>query len=172
MRRRPLPTPDEAIAILKGRRTRPAFRPAPPLGKSLAPLVRQLDARFGQGPALIQARWREIVGEALARHTEPAKLTRGTLELKVAGPAAALIQHQAPEIMARLNLMLGAGSVTRLRIVQGVVAKREAPKAPRRRKGAPLDAAAEQALAEGLAKAPEGPLKDALLKLGREVMRG
>ena len=31
-----------------------------------------------------------------------------------AGPAAALIQHQAPEIMARVNMLLGQGEVTRL----------------------------------------------------------
>jgi hypothetical protein len=34
-----------------------------------------------------------------------------------------------------------------------------------------LDAAEEAALEQGLAKAAEGPLKQALLKLGRGVMR-
>lgn len=177
MARRPLPTQNEALDILSRRRTRPVHRPAPPLGKALAPLVKQLDARFGQGPALLQVRWREIVGEALARHTEPVKLVRSrtggaTLELKVAGPAAALVQHQGPDILAKVNLLLGAGSVTRLRIVQGVVARRDARPQPRRRGKGPLDAAAEQTLAEGLAEAPEGPLKSALLRLGREVLRG
>ncbi len=42
-----------------------------------------------------------------------------TLELRVAGPVAALIQHQAPLILDRLNLYLGEGAVARLRIVQG-----------------------------------------------------
>ncbi|MGE5500341.1 MAG: DciA family protein, partial [Ignavibacteriales bacterium] len=145
MPRRPLPSPEEAHDILSRRRTRPPIRPAPPLGKTLAPFIKQLDAKFGQGPGLLQARWREIVGEALARHTEPVKLIKArtggsTLELKVAGPAAALIQHQAPEIMARVNLLLGGNEVTRLRIVQGVLKKPDAP-APRRRSKAPLDAA-------------------------------
>ncbi|MGE5502481.1 MAG: DUF721 domain-containing protein, partial [Ignavibacteriales bacterium] len=36
---------------------------------------------------------------------------------------------------------------------------------------APLDAAAERELADGLADQPDGPLKSALLKLGREVLR-
>jgi hypothetical protein len=36
----------------------------------------------------------------------------------------------------------------------------------------PLDAAAEQALADSLAETPDGPLKAALLRLGREVLRG
>lgn len=178
MPRRPLPTPEEALDILSRRRTRPAHRAAPPAGRALAGFVKQLDARFGQGPALLQARWREIVGDTLARHTEPVKLIKAraggaTLELKVAGPAAAVIQHQAPEIMARLNMLLGAGAVTKLRIVQGVVAKRDATsQAPRRRSRGPLDAAAEKALSEGLAEAEDGPLKAALLRLGREVLRG
>ena len=94
-----------------------------------------------------------------------------TLELKVAGPAAALIQHQAPEILARVNMLLGAGEVTRLRIVQGVLRQKDAP-APRRRARGPLDAAAEQDLARGLEAQPDGALKAALLKLGREVLRG
>ena len=151
------------------------MRPAPPAGKALAPLIKQLDAKFGQGPGLLQARWREIVGDQLARHTEPVKLIKArtggsTLELKVAGPAAALIQHQAPEIMARVNMLLGSGEVTRLRIVQGVLKKAD-PAPPRRRSKAPLDAAAEQQLAEGLAAQPDSPLKAALLRLGREVLR-
>lgn len=176
MRKRPLPSPEEAAEILGRRRTRPAHRPPPAAGKSLSPLIKQLDARFGQGPGLLQARWREIVGEALARHTEPVKLIKSrtggqTLELKVAGPAAALIQHQAHEIMARVNMLLGAGAVTKLRIVQGVLRPRETSAPPRRRGKGPLDAAAEKTLAEGLAEQPDGPLKAALLKLGREVMR-
>jgi hypothetical protein len=175
MRRRPLPSAEEAHDILSRRRTRPPMRPAPPAGKALAPLIKELDAKFGQGPGLLQARWREIVGEQLARHTEPVKLIKArtggsTLELKVAGPAAALIQHQAPEIMARVNMLLGSGEVTRLRIVQGVLKKPDAAP-PRRRSKAPLDAAAERELAEGLATEPDGPLKAALLKLGREVLR-
>lgn len=175
MRRRPLPSPEEAHDILSRRRTRPPHRPAPPLGKTLAPLIKELDAKFGQGPGLLAARWREIVGEQLARHTEPVKLIKArtggsTLELKVAGPIAAVIQHEAPNIMARANMLLGEGEVTRLRIVQGVLKKPDAAP-PRRRSKAPLDAAAERDLADSLAAEPDGPLKSALIKLGREVLR-
>ena len=176
MRKRPLPTAEETAEILGRRRTRPAHRPAPPAGKALAPLIKQLDAKFGQGPGLLQARWREIAGEALARHTEPVKLIKSrtggsTLEIKVAGPAATLIQHQAHDIMARVNLLLGAGEVTKLRIVQGLLRPKDGPAPARRRSKAPLDAAAEKTLAEGLAGEPDGPLKAALIKLGREVLR-
>lgn len=177
--RRPLPTPEEAADILRRRRTRPPFRAAPSAGKSLAPLVKALDERFGQGPGALEARWKEIVGDALARRSEPVKLVKargggGTLELKVDGPAATLVQHQAPQILARLDLILGAGAVTRLRIVQGPLkaktARDPASQPRRRRRAAPLDAAAEAELAQGLETQADGPLKDALLKLGRGVL--
>lgn len=175
--RRPLPTAEEAIAILRARRTRPAFRPPPPVGKSLAPVIKALDARFGQGTGALQARWKEIVGETLAKRTEPVKLikargaTGGALELRVDGPVAALIQHQAPMIMQRLDLILGQGVVTRLRIVQGPVKAAAAGTVSRPRRKGPLDAGREKALADGLAEAADGPLKSALTRLGREVMR-
>lgn len=176
--RRPLPTAEEALEILKRRRTRPQFRAPPPAGKSLAPLLKELDKRFGQGPAALQTRWREIVGETLARRTEPVRIIKsrtagegGTLELRVDGPVASLIQHQAPQITARLDLLLGRGAVTRLRIVQGPLKTTPPPAPVRARRKPPLDAARERDLAEGLASQPEGPLKDALLKLGRGVLR-
>ncbi|MDB5439787.1 MAG: hypothetical protein JWM33_2214 [Caulobacteraceae bacterium] len=175
--RRPLPDPQEAAEILARKRTRPARRPAPPAGRSLAPLIKALETRFGQGPDALRARWKEIVGAPLARCTEPVKLIRSrtggaTLELRVDGPAAAIIQHQAPEILARISLVLGAGAVEKLRIVQGPVRPQPGlPQVSRVRRKPPLDAAQEAELAEGLADQPDSPLKAALTRLGREVMR-
>lgn len=175
---RQLPSPDETVRILAQKRTRPMHRPPPKAGRGLTRLIRELDERFGQGPGALQARWREIVGEQIARRTEPVKLVKGrsgapaSLEIRVAGPAAALVQHQAPEILARVNLFLGEGAVGKLRIVQGPLqpaARTDAP-APRRR-NVPLDAAQEAELAKGLANEADGPLKAALLALGRGVLR-
>jgi hypothetical protein len=176
--RRPLPTAQETAEILSRRRSKPMPRPAPPAGRALGPVLKALEERFGQGPGQLQLKWKEIVGETLARHTEPVKLIKargnapGTLELRVAGPAAAIVQHQAPEILQRVSLILGEGSVTKLRIIQGAVRAHARPQAPRRRPKGPLDAAAEQTLSEGLADQPEGPLRDALIRLGRETLRG
>jgi hypothetical protein len=176
---RPLPTPAEAALILAARRTRPAPRPPPAAARALAKTLKSLDTKFGRGVDGLGARWREIVGPSLARRTEPVRLSapRGggaaSLEIRVAGPAATLVQHQAPDILARVNLYLGAGSVDRLRIVQGPLrrAVRSEPE-PRRRAKGPLDAAREAELAASLAGLPDGPLKEALARLGREVMRG
>jgi hypothetical protein len=175
--RRPLPTAEEALEILKRRRTRPQRRPPPPAGKSLAPLIKKLDEKFGQGPGVLKARWREIVGDTLARRTEPVRVIKsrtgegGTLELRVDGPVASLIQHQAPQITQRLDLLLGKGAVTKLRIVQGPVKVQAAAVAPRPRRKPPLDAAQERDLTDSLADQPDGGLQDALLKLGRGVLR-
>ena len=180
---RPLPSEEDAARILATKRTRRAPRPPPPAGRPLAPFIKVLDERFGRGPDVLRARWREIVGEALAQRTEPVKLSKprggggGVLELKVDGPAAALIQHQAPDILARVNLFLGAGAVIRLRVVQGPVRRLAAEEGAaqaaqvRRRRAQPLDAAVEADLEAGLARAGDGPLKNALRRLGREVLR-
>lgn len=173
---RRLPTGPEALDILSRKRTRPQRRPPPPAGRALSPLLRDLDGRFGQGSGALMARWREVVGEEVARRTEPVKLVKGrnggpsSLEIRVAGPAAAIIQHQAHEILARVNLFLGAEAVQKLRIVQGPLRQTEAA-LPARRRSKPLDAAEEAELAKGLAAAPDGRLKAALLALGRGVLR-
>jgi hypothetical protein len=178
---RSLPSQAEAAAILAARRPRPAPRPPRHAARGLAPIIKALEAKFGPGPNDLKSRWREIVGESLAVRSEPVKLVKArsggaTLELRVAGPVAALIQHQAPLILDRLNLYLGEGAVAKLRIVQGPLSRdagRPAAKAaaPTRRARPPLDAAAERKLADGLATTPDGRLKEVLLRLGREVLR-
>jgi hypothetical protein len=178
--RRSLPSAAEAAEILGRKRSQPPRRPPPPAGRSLAKLLKGLDDKFGQGPGALAARWPEIIADKrLARFTEPVKLIKlragagAILELKVDGPAAALVQHQGEDILARVNLVLGAGSVTRLRIMQGPVKPRADAARPirRKRQAAPLDAAAEADLARTLDAAPDNALKVSLLKLGRAVMR-
>ena len=177
MARRTLPDAHETAEILAARRTRPARRPPPAAGRSILTLLQPLEARFGEGPRALQVRWREIVGDVMARHTEPVKLSKargsgmGTLEIRVNGPAAALIQHQAPDILDRVNLFLGAGTVGKLRIIQGPVHASLVKSAPRPRRSPPLDAAQEAELARPLQDVADTPLKASLLRLGREVIR-
>lgn len=176
--RRPLPSEAEAREILARRRTRPAPRPSPRADRALQDFIREMDKRFGRGAGALEPRWREIVGERLARVCRPQKLTRGrdghggTLELRVAGAAALLVQHQAQVILDKVNLFLGAGSVDRLRIAQGPVKPLPEPAArpTRPSAAAPLSAAEEAEIKAAVAAAPEG-LGDALAKLGRAVKR-
>jgi hypothetical protein len=175
--RRPLPTEAEAREILSRRRTRPALRPAPKAGRALQGLIKELDAKFGRGASALEPRWTEIVGERLARVTRPQKLTKGragaggTLELRVAGPAALLVQHQSEDILQRVNLFLGAGSVDKLRIAQGPVKPPvgSTPTARARPRPSPLPAHQEADLKAAVADAPD-PLKAPLEQLGRAVL--
>ena len=140
--------------------------------------MKALEAKFGAGlrrPEEPLARDRRRVARLPLRAGETGQVAHRGRDAGAEGGGpgrAALIQHQAPLILDRLNLYLGAGAVARLRIVQGPITRPAAKTAPSRRARPPLDAAAERKLAEGLAKAPEGPLKSALLRLGREVLRG
>ncbi len=184
---RRLPDPAETARILAEKRTRPPRRPPPRVGASLSRSLKGLEAKFGKGGGIgpLAARWREVAGDLLAARTEPVRLIRprgggaATLEVRVDGPAAALVQHQAPELLERAALVLGRGAVDRLRIVQGPVRSPAAGAAggpggrpkPRRRSTTPLDAAGEAELAASLAAAPDNRLKAALLRLGRAVKR-
>ena len=149
MPRRSLPTAQEALRILGEKRTRPQRRPPRPARTgAFNKTLKRFERQFGQGASGLIARWREVVGVEIARRTEPVKLTKGrnggpsSLEIRVAGPAAAIIQHQAHEILARVNLFLGAEAVQKLRIVQGPLQRPAGPApcapktaAPRRRRG-------------------------------------
>ncbi|GAA0647481.1 DUF721 domain-containing protein [Brevundimonas lenta] len=176
--RRTLPTDAEVREILSRRRTRPAPRPAPKAGRALQGLIKELDAKLGRGAGALEPRWREIVGERLARVTRPQKLTRGrdgaggTLELRVAGPAALLVQHQSEDILQRVNLFLGAGSVDKLRIAQGPVKPLPDASTPTARRSVappPLAAHAEAELKASINDAAD-PLKGPLEQLGRAVL--
>ncbi|MFC5373583.1 DUF721 domain-containing protein [Brevundimonas faecalis] len=177
--RRSLPTESEAREILAHRRTRPPLRPPPPAGKSLAPLIKKLDAQFGRDANALERRWLEIVGERLARVTRPLKLVKargnavGALELRVVSAAALLVQHQEQDIVDRVNLALGPNTIGKLRIAQGPVKPLpEAAAKPRARGRAvlpPLPASVEAELNATVENAPDG-LKAALLKLGRAAL--
>jgi hypothetical protein len=175
--RRPLPTDAEVAEILSRRRTRPAPRPAPKAGRALQGLIKELDAKFGRGASALEPRWREIVGDRLARVTRPQKLSKGrggaggVLELRVAGPAALLVQHQSEEILQRVNLFLGPGSVDKLRIAQGPVKPPPGLPTPKpSRKGPqPLPAHQEAELKAAVAEAPDA-LRGPLERLGRAVL--
>jgi hypothetical protein len=145
-------------------------------------VIKALDERFGQGAGGLKARWREIVGETLARRSEPAKLVKGrggvgaVLEIRVEGAMATLVQHQSADILSRVNLYLGEGAVARLRIVQGPVAARaadapaQAKAQARRVRARPLDAAAEAELAQSVQGAKDARLRTGLERLGRAVL--
>lgn len=189
---------EEAVAILRATRTKRMPKPPPPVNRQITPLLKTLSARFeayDTGAGRLKSRWPEIVGESLARLSEPVKIisarpaakpttrgslsknaptaavskSQGILEIRCEGAYAPILQHQQDLIISRVNLFLGAGSVGRLRIVQGKVDQtvRQTPPPPKSR---PLNAEQELALQNSLKAVSDDRLRQTLLKLGRSVI--
>ena len=176
--KRPLPSIEDAVRILRTTHTKRAPRVGPSVQKQVQPLLKSLEQKFAaadDGSGRLKARWPEIVGETLCRLCEPVRIIKGkggqagTLEIRTGGAYAPLIQHQAPTLIERINLFLGQGTVVRLRIVQGPLTL--TPRAPAPPKPQPLTAADELRLQQELADVGDDKMKNALLRLGRAVVQ-
>jgi hypothetical protein len=135
-----------------------------PLGALVPALVRPAFRRRAPATAQVLADWEAIVGPALAAETLPRRLSAGTLTIACAGPIAMELQHLSEALLGRINGHLGQVVVTRLRFVQEALAAR--PRAAPQAAPPGAREAARRAVA-GLA---EGPLRDALERLGRAVL--
>lgn len=120
------------------------------------------------GLSTLKRHWEEIVGPALAALCAPEKLTPGktggTLTVRAGGAAALLLQAQASEIVARVNLFSGGAPVARLAIQQRGATLARKPTAPA------LSPAQAQALERDLAGIENSELREALRRLGAAVM--
>jgi hypothetical protein len=130
----------------------------------LSGVLRPTFRRRSPATAQVFADWELIVGPQLAAQTLPQKLFAGTLTIICNGPVAMELQHLAEPLMARINAHLGHIAVTRLRFHQGVLP--ESPPLP-----APPPPLARAASARAVADLPKGALRDALERLGAEVLR-
>ncbi len=83
------------------------------IGDALDAVMRGLGAPEASGVHLVFDRWAEVVGEALAARTHPLKMDGSRLVLAVDEPAIAThVRFLQPELLARLEDLLGAGRVT------------------------------------------------------------
>jgi len=175
--KRSLPSLEESVRILRTTHTKRAPRAGPPVQKQVQPLLKSLQARFeanDDGAGKLKSRWNEVVGEQLSKLCEPVRIIKGkgrpgTLEIRVAGAYAPLIQHQSQVVIDRINLYLGTGTIDRLRLIQGPLSVQ--PKATQPARPKPLNAAEELRLRESVSDVTDEKLRDALLKLGRGVLQ-
>ncbi len=124
--------------IVAGMTTHPS-RPrdvgAQRLGDIAAGPLADIFARQGFASREILARWPEIVGQTLAGHCRPLRLSwprkrpepgeqgeAATLELRVESAFALEAQQNAPLILARINAFLGWQAAGRIVLRQGPVA--------------------------------------------------
>lgn len=142
-------------------------------------------AKQGFAGSDIVLNWPDIVGETLARRSQPLRIAwprkpgsaraagrrepppdPATLHVRVESAFALELQHRAPLVIERVNGYLGWACVGRLRLEQGPVRRGAAKPASVRAPSAEAVAAA-QAATEGVAD--EG-LRAALVRLGAAVM--
>ena len=100
---------------------RPLRRPVPEVPGRITASVDQLAKGLGApGAAALRtvfARWAEVVGPDLARHSRPLRLTRGTLVVGVGEPGLATeIRYRAAEILERAAALAGGPVGERLEV--------------------------------------------------------
>ena len=123
--------------------------------RGLAPSAR----RHGFSETRLLLRWESVVGADIAAWTQPLRLARGVLHLRVASAWAPYIQHLEPTIRDRVNLFLGRKAVARIALKQGRIRPPPAPEPA-------VESAPEPAAVSGISN-PE--LSITLARLGGAV---
>ncbi len=142
------------------------------VGTLLARIVTPVMRKRGFRDIDVWTHWPVIVGPQLAAFSMPERISRrntqgAVLTVKVEGAMALEVQHMAPLILERLNRHYGAGSITKIAIIQGPL---PAKKQYRLQKPSSNE---ELVRAEAaLGPFPDGPLKAALARLGARVKDG
>ena len=105
------------------------------LDKHFEKLTKASFARYGFAYGELMARWPEIVGEALAQHSEPERIKwprgsgenaqklGGTLVIRAEPGRGLDLQYQTHQIIERINQFYGYGAITSIKIMQGHLAK-------------------------------------------------
>ncbi len=145
------------------------------VGRVIDPVTRQR----GFAATELLAAWPEIVGARYADCTRPERIVwpkgeemegaPALLVLRVDGPRAILVQHEAGQILERVNAFLGYAAVGHLRILQAPVRAATRPALPPRPE---LSGSDEARLRETIDGLPAGPLRTSLEELGRNVIAG
>ena len=147
------------------------------LGELVGRVIDPVTKRRGFATTDLIAAWPEIVGSRFADCTRPEKIVwpRGEemegapalLVIRVDGPRAIFVQHEAGQIVERVNAFLGYGAIGHLRIIQAPVSTKAAAETPGE---LPLPPGAEAQLAETLSGVANDGLRAALDRLGRGVL--
>jgi hypothetical protein len=108
-------------------------RKAPePIASTLGSIIDRLDSEGHFAIVRLIQAWPEIVGEAIARHTEVLELKFHTAVVRVSGTMwIQELNLLKPEILSRLAARVGEDAVRDLRFVQGRLSRR--PTRPRLR---------------------------------------
>lgn len=155
----------------------PSRRGPVALGELIGRVIDPVTKRRGFATTDLIAAWPEIVGSRFADCTRPEKIvwSRGEemdgapalLVVRVDGPRAIFVQHEAGQIIERVNAFLGYGAIGHLRIVQAPVSVGGMAETTSER---PLSADAEAELEARLSGVADKDLRSVLDRLGRGVL--
>jgi predicted nucleic acid-binding Zn ribbon protein len=99
--------------VVKNRRDEPV-----PLREAVERVSRQLGMAAPDVVDTLIARWRDIVGPAIAEHAQVRSVRDGECTIAVDGPAfATQLRYAATDLVARVNEHCGEGSVTSIKVV-------------------------------------------------------
>ncbi|CDX18199.1 conserved hypothetical protein [Mesorhizobium sp. ORS 3324] len=141
----------------------------------LDPVLRK---RAGISVGLVQS-WEEIAGPRLARHSRPEKIQwprrlneddpfePALLVIACEGMAALHLQHEAGEVINRVNAFLGFNAIGRIKILQKPVLSAKARPKPVPR---PLSEAEKSRLARTVGKIEDDGLRASLERLGATIL--
>ena len=142
--------------------------------RALDKVLKDVSAKRGFNQIEILTRWPAIVGEMLAQHSCPERLTfdrekggDAALLVRVDGAFGLELQHLTPQVIERVNTYFGYRALKRIHIVQGPVPRATKP-APRPIRALTDEEQAQVARTVAATRDPE--LADALTALGRAVM--
>ncbi|RUU94285.1 DUF721 domain-containing protein, partial [Mesorhizobium sp. M1A.F.Ca.IN.020.03.2.1] len=123
--------------------------------------------------------WEEIAGPRLASHSRPEKIQwprrlheddpfePAALIIACEGMAALHLQHEAGEVINRVNAFLGFNAIGRIKILQKPVLSAKARPKPQPR---PLSEAEKSKLARTVGKIEDDGLRASLERLGATIL--
>ena len=150
---------------------------ARPLAAFVGKCLADTFAQRGFAATEIVTHWPDIAGPDIAIHCEPIKIEwprrrdtantdTATLVLRVEGPTAIEIQHQAAVIIARVNSFFGWPAIGRIALRQAPLTRRRPRTAP-----PPPDPDAVRSENQRLSGIADEDLRSALARLGAAVKR-
>ena len=157
---------------------RPYGNPVPVSDLATEILDPVLKKRAGISIGLVQS-WEEIAGPRLAGRSRPEKIQwprrlheddpfePAVLVIACEGMAALHLQHEAVEIINRVNAFLGFTAIGRIRIVQKPVLSEKARPKPSPR---PLNDAEKAKLSRTVGKIEDDGLRASLERLGATIL--
>ena len=157
---------------------RPYGNPVPVSDLATEILDPVLKKRAGISIGLVQS-WEEIAGPRLAGHSRPEKIQwprrlheddpfePAVLVIACEGMAALHLQHEAGEVINRVNAFLGFNAIGRIKILQKPVLSQKARPKPAPR---PLDEAEKAKLARTVGKIEDEGLRASLERLGATIL--